>query len=500
MVVPERAAEDPGPQVHTQPDAISGASPTIPLASGVVGTDREEEDPFDTLKTEPSGARPSEAPRLPPSLVQLVCADDLRPASVRHWLDEIEEIRIHRSRSQSVRRDGARLTIRLADRYASNQHLRARAVPGGFVVSDEGSTNGTFVEGRRLAPGEDRMVESGLLEVGHTFFHLRTDVRGTRDTPIDADPDDPLTLHAGFAMGLTAAGRLVRRAHDVLITGDSGVGKEVLARWLHRISGRKGPLVAVNCAAVPEHLLEDELFGHVKGAFSGAVGDRAGLLRAAHHGTLLLDEVGDMPLPLQAKLLRVIEDRRVRPVGSEEEVQVDVQVIGATHRDLRALVDDGRFREDLLARLGLLPLRVPPLRTRREDLGVLIRRIVKEVPQGLDRVRFELDALRMLLLHPWPLNVRELRRALLAAIDLAGPDEREPVLVGPQHLPPALERAPSADAAPQLSEEDRELRGRLVSLLARHRGNVAAVAREMGKPRTGVQRLMARLGVERPGD
>ena len=255
-----------------------------------------------------------------------------------------------------------------------------------------------------------------------------------------------------------------------------------------------------DCAAVPEHLLEDELFGHVKGAFSGTVGDRAGLLRAANHGTLLLDELGDMPLLLQAKLLRVIEDRRVRPVGSEEEVQVDVQLIGATHRDLRALVEDGRFREDLLARLGLLPLRVPPLRARREDLGVLIRRIVKEVPQGLERVRFELDALRMLLLHPWPLNVRELRRALLAAIDLAGPDEREPVLVGPQHLPPALERAPVAEPGGRLSDEDRELRGRLVTLLARHRGNVAAVAREMGKPRTGVQRLMARLGVDRPVD
>ena len=367
-------------------------------------------------------------------------------------------------------------------------------------MSDEGSTNGTFVEGRRLAAEEERLVENGLLEVGHTFFHLRTDVRGTRDVPTDSDPEDPLTLQAEFAMGLTAAGRLVRRAHDVLITGESGVGKEVLARWLHRISGRKGPLVAVNCAAVPENLLEDELFGHVKGAFSGAVGDRAGLLRAAQHGTLLLDEVGDMPLPLQAKLLRVIEDRRVRPVGSEEEIQVDVQVIAATHRDLRALVDKGRFRVDLLARLGLLPLNVPPLRARREDLGVLIRRIVKELPGGLERVRFELDALRMLLLHPWPLNVRELRRALLAAIDLAGPDDREPVLVGPQHLPPALERAPSTRSTSHLSDQDRELRARLVTLLARHRGNVAAVAREMGKPRTGVQRLMARLGVERPGD
>jgi len=432
--------------------------------------------------------------------VQLACADDLRPASVRHWLDEVAEIRIHRSRSAFVRRADGRLTIGLADRYASNQHLLAKATPGGLVVSDEGSTNGTFVEGRRLAPGEERLVESGLLELGHTFFHLRTDVRGTRDTPTDTDLEDPLTFQAEFAMGLASAGRLVRRAHDVLITGESGVGKEVVARWLHRISERKGTLVAVNCAAVPEHLLEDELFGHVKGAFSGAVGDRPGLLRAAHHGTLLLDEVGDMPLPLQAKLLRVIEDRQVRPVGSEEEVLVDVQIIAATHRDLRALVDEGRFREDLLARLGLLPLNVPPLRARREDLGLLLRRIVKELPRGLEQVRFELDALRMLLLHPWSLNVRELRRTILAAVDLAGADDDGPVLVGPQHLPASLERPPPTRAASRLSQADQELRARLVTLLARHHGNVAAVAREMGRARTGVQRLMARLGVERPAD
>jgi len=474
-------------------------SPTDPLPSIGVGTDREEVDPFDTWKTAPSEARPSEPPRLPSTLVQLLCADDLRPPSVRHWLDGCTEVRIHRARSPSVRREGSTLTLGLADPYASNEHLLVRAAPAGFVVSDEGSTNGTWVEGRRLAPGEERALVEGLVEVGHTFFHLRSEVRGTQDAPADGDPADPLTFQAEFALGLTSAGRLARRSHDVLITGESGAGKEVLARWLHRISGRKGGLVAVNCAAVPEHLLEDELFGHVKGAFSGAVGDRAGLLRAAHEGTLLLDEVGDMPLALQAKLLRVIEDRRVRPVGSEEEIRVDILVIAATHRDLRTLVAEGRFREDLLARLGLLPLRVPPVRERREDLGLLVRRMVKEVPRGLERIHFELDALRMLLLHPWPLNVRELRRALLAAIDLAGTDDG-PVLIGPQHLPAALERAPAPPASEPLSEEDRALRGTLVTLLARHRGNVAAVARELGKPRTRVQRLMARLGVERPTD
>ena len=418
---------------------------------------------------------------------------------MQHWLEGCTEIRVHRAPVPSVKQERTTLTIAIADPYASTRHLVLRSISGGFVAADEGSTNGTFVDGQRLAPGEERVVEAGILEVGHTFFHLRSDVRGTRDTPADREDGEPLTFHARFALGLTAAGRLARRAHDVLVTGESGAGKEVIARWLHRISGRPGPLLAVNCAAVPEALLEDELFGHVKGAFSGAGSDRLGLFRAAEQGTLLLDEVGDMPPPLQAKLLRVIEDRRVRPVGSEEEIQVDVQVLAATHRDLRALVDEGRFREDLLARLGLLPLRVPPVREHREDLGLLVRRIVREVPRGLERVRFELDALRMLLLHSWPLNVRELRRTVLAAVDLADPEDNGPVIIGPRHLPASLERlAPTP--APALSDQDRELRDRLVALLARHRGNVAAVARDLGTPRTRVQRLMARFRVQRPGD
>jgi len=266
-------------------------------------------------------------------------------------------------------------------------------------------------------------------------------------------------------------------------------------------------MVAINCAAVPEHLLEAELFGHLKGAFSGADAERTGLIRAAHEGTLLLDEIGDMPFTLQAKLLRALEERRVRPLGGEREIPVDVLVIAATHHDLRARAAEGKFRVDLLARLGLLPLPIPPLRERREDLGLLIRRILSELPGGLERIQFEADALRLLLLHPWPLNVRELRRILLAAVDLARGDEEEgSILVGPQHLPlskaevAAVQAASMASATAELSPEEKQLRDRLVELLGAHRGNVAAVARELGKPRTHVQRLMARFGVDRKPD
>jgi len=391
--------------------------------------------------------------------------------------------------------------VTLDDGYASTRHLLLRRDGDAFLVSDEGSTNGTSVDGWKLAAGEERRVQSGLLQVGQTFLHLRSQVRGTRDSPVV--DGEPMTFHPEFALTLAAAGRLARRSHDLLITGESGVGKEVVARWLHQISGRQGEMVAVNCAAVPEHLLEDELFGHLKGAFSGAEADRTGLVRAAHEGTLLLDEVGDMPFALQAKLLRVLEDRRVRPLGGEREIPVDVLVIAATHRDLRAWVDEGKFREDLLARLGLLPLPIPPLRERREDLGLLIRRML--LPGGLEEIRFEADALRLLLLHPWPLNVRELRRILLAAVDLAREDDASSITVGPQHLrltaaEVAAVHASGVPAVAELKPEEQQLRDQLVKLLRLQGGNVAAVARKLGKPRTQVQRLMARLGVDRkPG-
>ena len=437
--------------------------------------------------------------------MKVLCAHDLRQPPVRHWLDGCEEIRVFRGRPGATRKDGGLLSVTLQDGYASTRHLLVRRAVDAFWVSDEGSTNGTSIDGRKLEQGEERRVQTALLQVGETFLYLRSRVRGTHDSPSVAG--EPMTFNPEFALALAVAGRLAQRSHDLLITGETGVGKEVIARWLHQISGRRGQMVAINCAAVPEHLLEAELFGHLKGAFSGADAERTGLIRAAHEGTLLLDEIGDMPFPLQAKLLRALEDRRVRPLGGEREIPVDVLVIAATHHDLRARAAEGKFREDLLARLGLLPLPIPPLRERREDLGLLIRRILLELPGGLERIQFEADALRLLLLHPWPLNVRELRRILLAAVDLAREDEAQgSVLVGPQHLRlskaevAAVQAASMAFAPAELSTEDEQLRDRLVGLLETHCGNVAAVARELSEPRTRVQRLMARLGVNRkPG-
>jgi sigma-54 specific flagellar transcriptional regulator A len=208
--------------------------------------------------------------------------------------------------------------------------------------------------------------------------------------------------------------RLIERVapHDttVLIQGESGTGKEVVARAIHARSARRGAaFVAVNCGAIPPDLLESELFGHEKGAFTGAIAQRRGRFELAHRGTLFLDEIGDMPLAMQVKLLRVLQERRFERVGGTDSIDVDVRIVAATHRDLEAAIRDGRFREDLYYRLAVFPLEVPPLRERREDLPELVAELCAQLERGgRGRVRLGLDALQALQAYAWPGNVREL--------------------------------------------------------------------------------------------
>jgi len=233
-----------------------------------------------------------------------------------------------------------------------------------------------------------------------------------------SDAPAPPPAPAGFiaeapaSKGLLAdLGRLSKSRATVLITGESGVGKEVAAHALHTLSARAGgPFVAFNCAAVPRELFDAQLFGYRRGAFTGARDSRTGTIRAADGGTLFLDEVGELPLAVQAKLLRFLENREVQPLGADLPVKVDVRVVAATHRDLRAMVEAGRFREDLLYRLRVVPLRLPPLRERREDILPLARHFLQQLSGG--RVRLAPDAAARLSGHPWPGNVRELRNAL----------------------------------------------------------------------------------------
>jgi DNA-binding NtrC family response regulator len=238
----------------------------------------------------------------------------------------------------------------------------------------------------------------------------------------------------------------------VLITGESGTGKELAARALHQLSPRRdGPFVAVNCAAMPETLIESELFGHEKGAFTGAVERRRGCFELAHGGTLLLDEIGEMPLATQAKLLRVLEERRVRRLGGSKEIEVDVRVLGASNRRLEEEVRAGRFREDLYFRLHVFEIRMPPLRERLEDLPLLCEAMIRELNQRhqCQVAGVSPEALALLRQQSWPGNVRELRNALERAVILAGSG-----MLGRQHfagLAPAA-REPAGSAAPAPDE------------------------------------------------
>ncbi len=297
---------------------------------------------------------------------------------------------------------------------------------------------------------------------------------------------------------LSEAARLAVSNAPVLVTGETGSGKEVLARWIHaRSPASAGPFVAVNCAALPETLAESELFGHVKGAFTGADAARKGKFQSADGGTLFLDEVGDLGGPVQAKLLRVLEDAAVEPVGSDRSVPVKVRVIAATHRDLKAKAREGSFREDLLFRIGGLPLEVPPLRRRPEDIPLLAARFLTEARarQAWPAADPPTEFLRALGRYKWPGNVRELRWAVERAVLLAGPD-----LPGPKDLPAEVTASASAPATGGLGEARSGAESDAIArALETSKGNVSLAAKALGLSRSRLYEKMEELGLDPRG-
>lgn len=375
----------------------------------------------------------------------------------------------------------------LDDRHMSSRHATARLSGATLELRDEGSKNGLVVatgpaRSARLSPGD-------VVQLGRTFLQLRM------EPPFDwAAPGSALAgvSHAVHQVR-EAIRRAARHAQPVLVLGPSGAGKEPSAREIHRLSGRKGDLVAVNCAALPQELAESELFGHAGGAFTGAKAPRRGLLELAHGGTLLLDEVGAMPASIQPKLLRAVQERRVRPVGSNREVEVDVRLVGATNQDLLAQVRDGTFREDLYARLCGGIVQVPPLADRLEDVPTLALRFLRDGDHALTLAP---DLVWALLRHPWPLNVRELRQLVLATAPgardgvLGLTPDVEQLLAAQRQLAEPGER-PSRRARRSAPDADE-----LDALLQRNEGVVSRAAAELGVHRYQLYRWLEAAGID----
>jgi two-component system response regulator GlrR len=298
---------------------------------------------------------------------------------------------------------------------------------------------------------------------------------------------DIITRSKVMEQVLDQAYRVAQRDVSVLITGASGTGKEMLAKAIHKASPRaKSHFVAINCGALPEHLLESELFGHTKGAFTGAVTEHLGLFREADGGTLFLDEIGDMPMPLQVKLLRALQERQIRPVGSTKTIPIDVRVLSATHRDLKQAMQEQSFREDLYYRLNVVNLQLPTLRERAEDIPLLARHVLQQNAErhGGQVHRFSEDAMQALVTAQWPGNVRQLVNVVEQCMALT----QSPVL-----SVALVEQALSQNRSfwPTLSEaRDQFERQYLIRVLKMAEGNVTRAAELAGRNRTDFHKLL----------
>ena len=429
-------------------------------------------------------------------LSYVATAGNMELVSFRTSLAGATEVKIGRGQRRCWRIDETTIGITIPDDCMSATHARLSASHGSWTIHDAGSKNGTFVAGERAA---DTPVASGqIIECGNSIFVYRDTIA---HKPI-ADVVDSTelsrefctaTLHGGLADALANLRTVSESGLPILVTGETGTGKELLARHIHRLSRRRGKFIAVNCGAVASTLLESELFGHIRGAFSGAHQNKTGLIRASNGGTLFLDEVGELSPPAQVALLRVLQESEVVPVGSSTPIPINLRILAATHRDLRALVDEGDFREDLYARLAGYRFEMPRLANRLEDFGIIVANVAAslETKLSIDRT-----VLRTLMRHPWQRNIRELQQFLHAATATCDGD------ITWNRLPPALRdaiqpHAPSDVPSSVFSRfSDPGLARRLTTLLARHRGNVSAVARSLGKERNQVRRWCDHLDID----
>ena len=442
---------------------------------------------------------PNVAAARPHLFVAMTCTAPGEGAS-RHLLEGVDDVRLGRSAVRGSRRTAANgresLSLEIVDGHMSSAHARLSRTSDGWALEDLDSKNGTFVNGRAVR--DTKLADGDKIRIGSTLFLFRERLLTPRPSSPDvfAKGQAPAfaTLLPTLAREFDALARIAATEIPILLLSETGTGKELVARAIHTLSGRTGAFVPINCGALPQTLAESALFGHKRGAFSGATSDSVGLLRSAEDGTLLLDEIGDFPQMLQPTLLRTLQDGEVMPVGASAPTRLRARFIAATHVDLERRASTGAFREDLFARLAGYVFRLPPLRERREDIGLLTCTLLQKLADRDGRVPIlSVEAGERLLEHDWPRNVRELEKALARAAVLAGEGPIEP-----EHLPAEVQAAAGRSISARERGVDAMPRGRerLVALLTEHRGNLQAVADAMRTSRSQVHRLIRRLDLD----
>jgi transcriptional regulator with GAF, ATPase, and Fis domain len=404
----------------------------------------------------------------------------------------------------------------------SRYHCRIVQEDSGYVLHDLGSTNGTFINRVRI---REAFLKPGCtIHLGQTELKFNAGEEEVEIVPSRKDRcGDLIGKHPRLREIYAIIEKIAPTNTTVIIEGETGTGKEVVAQTVHKLSARAtGPMMVFDCGAVPENLIESELFGHEKGSFTGAIMTRQGLFEMADGGTIFLDELGELPIDLQPKLLRALESREIRRVGANKPIKVDVRIIAATNRNLEDEVRAGRFRQDLFYRLSVVRLILPPLRERAEDIPLLVKHFLKTQSWNKGGKTFSRDALEVLQHYAWPGNVRELVNTIERAVSFADgeqievrdlPDNISSAAPAPVTRPrsapglrppsvPGLAPIPPPDAAGQTFKDAKERwvssfeRDYILSLLKKNGGNISHAAREADIDRKYFRKLMKKYGIE----
>ena len=404
--------------------------------------------------------------------------------------------------------------IALEDPAVSRVHACIEVQEGGYILRDLGSKNGTSVQGLRIR--EVYLEDGASFKLGKTVLQFSVTQEAAQ---VVFSGKERFGNMLGKSLAMREIFSLLERVsptdYTVLVEGESGTGKELIAEAVHMHSARKaGPFIVVDCSAIARDLIESELFGHVKGAFTGATATRKGAFEAARGGTLFLDELGELPLDLQPKLLRALENREIKPVGSNQALKTDVRIVAATNRNLIHEVREGNFREDLYYRFAVIKVALPPLRDRPEDLGLLVEHFLRQANElaGRKDVDISYKTMEKLKRHRWPGNVRELKNFIERAVLLAQGDTIETKFLNtgdlrrPEEAPAQESASPMAQFAIDESLPFKDAKNRLIeefekaywaSLLERTGGNVSKAARIAGVHRKSVEYILKKLDLTR---